>query len=125
MWRQALGFGLIGVINTCVDVLIFSGLIHQPLGLNPVFANVISYGCGLLCSYVLNSVWTFKVRAGEDAARRFGTYAAISLSSLAGSTLIIAIVAPPTSPLAAKLLSLPATYMWNFLLSRKLVFRSA
>ena len=54
---QFIKFGLVGVLNTLVDFLVYQLLVY--LGLHYAPAQCISYTCGLLNSYFFNSRWTF------------------------------------------------------------------
>ena len=121
---QALRFGVTGVFNTLVDVALFMLLVHV-MNTAPALANVVSYSVGILSSFALNSSWTFKAGFGPGTAQRLAVFVGVNLTALALSTGIVAVAAPFTSPLIAKLISLPVTYLWNFVLSRKLVFRAA
>lgn len=51
-------FGITGVMNTLVDLVVFMLLTH--FGLDLYISQVISYGCGMLNSYIVNRSWTFK-----------------------------------------------------------------
>jgi putative flippase GtrA len=58
---QALRFGIVGVINTLLDIILFY-LLVQFLGLSQVqvLAKAFSFFAGTLSSYWLNSQWTFQ-----------------------------------------------------------------
>lgn len=53
-----LKFGLVGILNTLIDFIMFVMFIH--FGANYIVAQVGSYTCGLVNSYVLNKSWTFQ-----------------------------------------------------------------
>lgn len=53
-----LKFGLVGILNTLIDFIMFAMFIH--FGANYIVAQVGSYTCGLVNSYVLNKSWTFQ-----------------------------------------------------------------
>ncbi|MEG1524033.1 MAG: GtrA family protein [Clostridia bacterium] len=55
---QFIQFNIVGVLNTLVDFLVFQAL-NLLLGWTYV-AQVISYSCGIINSYLWNSNWTFK-----------------------------------------------------------------
>jgi putative flippase GtrA len=60
--RQAVRFGLVGLINTGVGLLaIYAVLYFGRAG--PVIANAIGYAIGLTVSFVLNRLWTFEDRS--------------------------------------------------------------
>ena len=55
-------FAIVGVANTLIDMGVYA-LLAQLMGVNPYFAQVISYSCGMLNSYVFNRSWTFRSQA--------------------------------------------------------------
>jgi len=55
---QFLWFGCIGVVNTVLDFLVYWLLVS--IALNYVYAQVFAYMVGMLSSYMMNSVFTFK-----------------------------------------------------------------
>jgi putative flippase GtrA len=86
-------FVLVGCANLVVSLSAFYLCYrYLPLGaassMQGAVANVLSYAAGMLNSFVLNRIWTF--RAGEG---RVGTQAwrftLVNLVSLAGSTLVV------------------------------------
>ena len=119
-------FALVGALNTVVDVALFSALVAG-LGLLPAWANVLSYGSGVLVSFTLNRRWTFRRSGGTPAAvmAELSRFIAVNLAGLLISTALVAAFVMVLPPLAAKLLSLPFSFAWNFLLSRGFVFRVA
>lgn len=54
---QFIKFGLVGVMNTGVDFLVFALLTW--LGMQYLLAQVFSYSAGTLNSYMVNKLWTF------------------------------------------------------------------
>lgn len=57
-FRSFVVFGLVGVLNTAVDVAVFTLLtwLHLPW----LIAQVVAYGCGVMNSFLMNRKWTFK-----------------------------------------------------------------
>ena len=51
-------FGITGFMNTAVDFVVFMLLSY--VGVYIYLAQMISYSCGMLNSYVINRSWTFK-----------------------------------------------------------------
>jgi putative flippase GtrA len=58
--RQFIKFNIVGVSNTLVDFGIF--VILNIMGVFYIYAQVISYGCGIMNSYILNRYWTFNYK---------------------------------------------------------------
>lgn len=56
---QFLKFNVVGLINTAVDFLIML-LLTSVAGMGKPLASTISYACGMLNSYILNTSWTFR-----------------------------------------------------------------
>ena len=80
---QFIKFGLVGVLNTLVDFLVYQLLVY--LGLHYAPAQCISYTCGLLNSYFFNSRWTFG--KGKRYTKR--EFVAVNLVSLSISVLLL------------------------------------
>jgi putative flippase GtrA len=51
-------FSIVGAINTMVDFGVFSLLLTN--GCPILLSQIISYGCGMLNSFIMNRSWTFK-----------------------------------------------------------------
>jgi putative flippase GtrA len=56
-----LKFMAVGCVNFGVDAGI-GYILNQVLGVDIVIANIISYTCGVINSFLLNMFWTFKIR---------------------------------------------------------------
>lgn len=118
-------FGLVGVVNTVLDIVLFMALVYG-LGLFAPVANTISYGTGIVVSFVLNRRFTFNDRAkGKEAVRRFAGFAAVYLAGLALSTALVALFILAMPEGWAKLVSVPIVFVWNYFAMRYLVFRAS
>ena len=146
---QLIKFALVGVVNTLVDVLVFTLLVfifNVPKSggaLLTVLFNVIAYSCGILNSFLMNTHWTFKAEY-KRTKRETIEFIALNLVSLGLSTLLIFIfknyVFTGSSVTAwvcnlinytntekmvtwlSKLLATPIVIIVNFLGSKLLVF---
>ena len=84
---QLLRFGLVGVSNTLVDLIITRllqggfGLLTSAVLLTYYIPKVIGYACGVLNSYLLNSNWTFRAEKRRDA-REIGSFLLVNLVTL-------------------------------------------
>lgn len=122
---KVIRFGMVGVVNTLLDLLLFS-LLVQGAGLAVVPANIVSYGTGILNSFLMNRAWTFKDRSqGSALLRSFLLFIGVNLLGLAFSTLLVAVFSTMMDEILAKVLSVPLVFGWNFLTSRHLVFVNA
>lgn len=117
-------FGAVGVVNTLLDVALFTllvGLLHWHV----VPANILSYGAGILCSFALNSRWTFAEFGGTPGAlQRFARFVASSLAAMGLSTLLVVVLALAMDPLLAKAISVVVGFLANYAMARRFVFRA-
>lgn len=127
MKKQVLRFGVVGVINTLVDITSFVVLIH--LGVALWVAIFISTSLGLLCSFALNRSFVFR-SSGRTDMRTIGLFLAVTCFGLwVMQPLIIqglAVVFSDSSDLALSVFKLVATgftMVWNFFWYRSAIFR--
>ena len=75
---RPLRFGIVGLLNTVLGLaIIFAAKAF--LGLGDLAANLLGYGLGLVCSFVLNRSWTFRHEGRAFAAFwRFGIAFAVA-----------------------------------------------
>ena len=69
---KIVSFGLVGVVNTAVDLGMFS-LGYYLFGLPIVAANMFSWSVAVTCSYLLNSKITFSI----DSQREHGNLSSV------------------------------------------------
>jgi putative flippase GtrA len=69
-------FGLVGILNTLIDIMMFAILIN--VGTHYIIAQVVSYCCGLINSYLFNKKWTFKSTIKINL-REIGKFIAVNL----------------------------------------------
>ena len=120
---KAVSFGLIGFVNTAVDLGVFS-LGYYVLGLPIVAANLLSWSVAVTSSYVLNSTITFSIESRQ--ALSFKTYATFLLAQLAGfaaNTTTVVIASHFMPVLFGKVLATGVSFLVNFSLSHFVVFR--
>ena len=72
-------FGITGIMNTLVDFAVFMLLTNA--GVAIYFAQVVSYSCGMLNSYIVNRSWTFKSK-GKFFSRQMIRFITANLSLL-------------------------------------------
>lgn len=89
-------FGLVGIMNTGVDFLVFTLLMLA--GVQYMAAQVVSYAAGTLNSYVVNKLWTFKGQEhGQGDGRKakaggFDRKEFIRFAGLNGATLLLSLL---------------------------------
>lgn len=122
-WVTFIKFGLVGVLNTAIDFAVFALLTF--FGLPYLISQCISYGCGVLNSYIVNRSWTFQQENKADR-REFGKFVFVNVLTLAiTSALLAAFYQGLGLPLlAGKLAATILGVLVNFAGSRFWVFKS-
>lgn len=124
---QVLRFGIVGVLNTMVGL----GMIWLSmwLGAGPILANAIGYGLGLIVSFNLNSMWTFRDQTRDTTpgdirtnVRRFAGAFLLSWSLNAG-VVWIGLQVTNISPYLLQIAGMMAYTVSFFLLCRMWVFQ--
>jgi putative flippase GtrA len=120
---QLIRFGLVGVSNTLLTVIVFAGLTRA--GVPAPAAAAVGFAAGAANGYRLNRRWTFR-----SAARGRGTIVRYVAVQLLGALLSAAGVALATSDLQlrhllAEAVVLPVVTLITYSLSRRLVFGRA
>jgi putative flippase GtrA len=121
--RQFIKFAIIGVSNTVLDFIIFSGL-HW-LGLNYLVANVISFSTAVLNSYYWNRRWTFRSQNTNWRAEMV-KFIAVSIIGLVGNEAILWTLVSRGSwtPVMGKIAATAVVLIWNFIANRLWTFRT-
>ena len=121
---QAARFATVGVVNTGVDVGLFAFFFYVltwPL----LVANAGGFTAAVAVSYILNKTWTFADPSrGREAIQRGFAFLAVAVGGLGIGSLAIWLAALVAPPILAKLASVGATFLWNFTVSRRWVFRA-
>ncbi|MBO7747624.1 GtrA family protein [Paenibacillus sp. MWE-103] len=117
---RLLKFGAVGLLNTGADLLAFGAL--TAAGCPVLAAQALSYGCGMLNSYLLNRSWTFRSRAGR--MQELPRFALLNLAVLAVVSWLLELLhAQAGLPLLpSKLLATGAGMLINYAGSRYWVF---
>jgi putative flippase GtrA len=122
--EQFIRFGLVGLLNTAVDGGLYF-LLTRRLGLGDaeILAKVISYTVAVLNSYMWNRSWTFASRRSPRytllpfALVNFFGLAVNSGVMYAGLHLLRLVDG------LALILAMSTTFLWNFTMSKLVVFR--
>ena len=115
-------FAIVGITNTLIDYVVFLMLVYI-LKINVLPANVVSYSCGIINSFIMNRQWTFSAtRHTGPVARQFAAFLMCNLAGLGIASFILWLLAAPLGPALAKLVAVGGTVTWNYTLSRYLVF---
>lgn len=120
----ALRFAFVGGINTLIDLGIFSLLLylyHWPL----LAAHSVGFSVAVLNSYLMNKLWTFQDSSiGRESLRQAGLFFLVALGGLAVSSVVITLADLVMYSLLAKIVATGASFLWNYLLSKRFVFTS-
>lgn len=117
VWQKAIRFGLVGLLNTLVDIATFALLIA--LSLPALAANVGAWMVAISASYAMNSRWSFErdqqLREGWSILRFVGLGALVSLGISSGAILALA---PVIGLWPAKILGVAVAAVLNFIAAR-------
>lgn len=145
--KKFIKFGLIGVLNTLVDFVVFY-LMNKLIGdgptvvalgmtlvLGPYISNFVSYVIANIHSFIWNKFWTFKKRqriTRQEAIR----YIITSIGYVAVSTVCLAVfmnffraiplpawLSADNIPLLAKIPTAGITIFYNYLMNKFWVFK--
>jgi putative flippase GtrA len=116
-------FAVVGLITTALDFILF-GALTSAAGMKTAVANLVSYSCGIAISFALNRMWTFgQVRGESPVAYEALKFATTHAAGLTISTVLVSLLALFFPPIAAKAISVPIVFVWNYVLARFWVFR--
>ena len=121
--KKALGFGLVGIINTVVDLCAF-WIAFVAIGLPLIEANVLAWLVAVSGSFFMHTFITFATETGRKP--NLGTYTRFVASGIVGlvantATLVLAALFVPIP--VAKLMAIIVGFSVNFSLSYFMVFR--
>ena len=116
-------FAVIGLVTTTLDLVLFS-LLAVGAGVPAVAANVVSYSCGIVTSFVLNRSWTFGVAMDAPGVSRHAIrFLASNIAGLLLSSVLVGLLVLVLPDVAAKVVSVPLVFVWNYAVARFWVFR--
>ncbi|CAM3466931.1 GtrA family protein [Paenibacillus lupini] len=128
--KQFVLFNIIGLLNTLVDFIVYSILVWAGLYVLP--AQAISYSAGMVNSYTLNSLITFKGDKSRTSESKFDRRKAVRFIILNAAVLGVSMLllyelteVMGMGPLLAKLVATGLTLILNFAGSKWWVFRGA
>lgn len=126
--RQVVAFASVSVATTILDFALFNVLIGFDV-LSPIVANTISYGAGIVASYVLNKRITFSGGGRANRGHEVGLFLVLNLVGLGinnGAVAMAARGADESTLLinAVKLLAGVATWVLKFVTFKYWVYPS-
>lgn len=90
--KQAGKFGLVGILNTVLDLGLFN-LLTQAFGVFVVVANVISVTVAIINSYFWNKNWTFQDKSNKNLVAQFTRFVLFSLIGMGIQTFMVWLLA--------------------------------
>ena len=120
-FRELILYGIIGGFCAALDFGVYTllGLIIPFL-----IANIISVHCGIICSFLLNRNFNFKVK--DKTKRRFLSFYLVGLSGLGISELLLWIFSTRMglNHLSVKLATVVIVALYQFLLNKYVTFKT-
>jgi putative flippase GtrA len=117
-------FGAVGILNTLIDYAVFV-FCFQIMEMGLLVANMVAFLVAVNFGYVMNKTWTFRddSRGRVAIARGVLFLASYAIGFLVGST-VLWLASLYVDPRIAKIVSIGASLVVNFILSKTVVFRS-
>jgi putative flippase GtrA len=117
--NRPIKFILTGGIAFSVEYTSFIFLVYF-VDSNLVISNIVSFGLGLVTSFLLNKNWVFGNK--EKSKRQPILYLALALFNLAVSTLIIGTVGKIIEPAIIKIVMVIMIAVWNYFIYKYFIF---
>ena len=123
--KKLISFGVIGVGNTLIDLTIFT-VAYTLLALPLVPANVLAWMVAVSCSYVMNTMFTFRAESGRVLRRKdYLSFVGSGIFGVVATTTTLVVLSNFMPVVYAKLASILTGFVVNFAMSHFIVFRPA
>lgn len=121
-FREIILYGIIGGSCAALDFTLYTVL---GLWIPYLWANIISVHAGIVCSFLLNRQYNFKVK--DRPAKRFSFFYLIGLSGLGLSELLIYTLSERMGwdYIVSKFLTIVVVALYQFALNKSITFRKA
>jgi len=130
--HEIMKFGLVGVLNTLINLAVFNALLVTIDNVGRVKANFVATAVATVFAYLMSRYWTFRHRPSEHSTSRefllFLVFNAIGLgieSALIGGTVYVLGTNTIVAVNIAKILGLGLGTIFRFWAYRTFVFRPA
>ncbi|WP_373230238.1 GtrA family protein [Cohnella sp.] len=120
--KRMVKYALVGGLNTGVDFAVFCVLVYGA-GMASIWAQVLSYGAGLINSYMWNRSWTFQVKRQHKAGEIIRFLGVNLLSFAAATAMLLGLEQWGTGSVTAKAVSAALSLAVNYAGYRIWVFR--
>ena len=119
-YRELILYGIIGCFCAALDFGIYTFL---GLWIPYLWANVISVHVGIVCSFLLNRQYNFKVK--DCPAKRFAIFYLVGIIGLGLSEILIYLMAKKMGMdyIVAKLLTIVVVALCQFLVNKFITFK--
>lgn len=114
-------YALVGMVGLVVDMGLFY-LFHEVLNWNYILSNVLSSSLAVVNNFILNSIFTFKVK--DKLFYRFVSFYSIALAGMALSSglLVVMIDGMHMNSMIAKAIAVYFVAMIQYYVNKKLTF---
>lgn len=128
LFLQSLRFGSVGLVNSAIGLSAI--WIAMWLGLSPLAANAVGYAIGIVISFTLNRIWTFRDLRGARPAKSHGEAVRFGVSFILAYALnfVVVWIALETTSISPNLLQIAGMITFTatfFVLCRAWVFAKA
>lgn len=117
-------YGIIGGASASLDFMIYSFILYfRPLS-NVLLVNAFSVVCGILCSFILNRQFNFKVK--DKTVKRFMLFFATGILGLIISSILIYLTVDcwNLNKLFSKIITIGIVSIIQFLINKSITFKS-
>lgn len=114
-------YALVGVVGLVVDMGLFY-LFHEILAINYIASNIMSSSLAVINNFILNSIFTFKVK--DKLLYRFISFYSIALAGMALSSGMLAVMIDgfQMNSMVSKAISVFFVAMIQYYVNKKLTF---
>ena len=126
-YRTFWQFSIVGASNTVVDIGVLY-LLTRLFGMGPISANLISVEIAIIWSFTWNSLWTFSQRNPQDSLiKKLLIFQFVSLGGYVVNQIMFLLFFEMVGifDLFAKVLTVPFTLVFNYILNSRWTFRDA
>jgi len=116
-----LKYGIVGVLGLVVDMGLFY-LLHERFGISYIFSNVVSSSLAVIHNFILNSLFTFKVK--DKLFKRFISFYLIALMGMVLSSGLLALMIEVflMDSMLSKMISVLIVAVIQYFFNKKLTF---
>lgn len=122
--KSILRFIIVGCINTGVDFLTFT-LLYSLIGLNKLLSQTGGYSMGIINSFIMNKLWTFKEqKSNTKTGIQFIRFAVINVISLGVSLVGISLLSDKANinVYVSKIIVTVFLQVFNYVMYKMVVF---